>query len=55
MVLAKNPYGKCDKTFCKRVLPFCIIISAFTKNRRFHNTIPLYGSGPILISRQHEL
>ena len=24
MVLTKNPYGKCDKTFTKRFVPFCI-------------------------------
>ena len=24
MALTKNPYGKYDKPFCKRVLPFCI-------------------------------
>ena len=30
MVLTKNPYGKYDKPFCKRVLPFCI--KYFKKN-----------------------
>ena len=29
-------YGKFDKTFCKRILPFCIAFYTFPKNTSFH-------------------
>ena len=37
MVLTKNPYGKCDNTFTKHFVPFCIvrIIVFFKKTTDF--------------------
>ena len=50
MALTKNPYGKCDKTFFKHVLLFCITVWTFTKkHRRFHNTnLNLFHCGKLI-------
>ena len=43
MVLTKNPNGKCDKTFCKQVLPSCFNRLNFYKKTGVFATLVQIG------------